>query len=105
MSLPISSIAGIPGIPAAEQLTSSGVGKGTGSSAGGDFGSALKSAIQGVDQYQQDANTAVQQFLKGNGELHNVALATQRAEMTFDLGLQVRNKVVSAYQEIMKMPL
>jgi flagellar hook-basal body complex protein FliE len=98
MSLPISSIAGIPSIPAADQL-------GKGSSAGGDFGSALKSAIQGVENYQQEANTAVQQFLKGNGELHNVALATQRAEMALDLGLQVRNKVVSAYQEIMKMQL
>jgi flagellar hook-basal body complex protein FliE len=101
MSLPISSIAGIPSIPAADQLTSSATGKG----AGGDFGSALKSAIQGVETSQQDANTAVQQFLKGNGELHNVALATQRAELALDLGLQVRNKVVSAYQEIMKMQL
>lgn len=103
MSLPISSIAGIPSIPAADQLSSSVSGKAAGT--GGDFGSALKSAIQGVENYQQDANTAVQQFLKGNGELHNVALATQRAEMALDLGLQVRNKVVSAYQEIMKMQL
>jgi flagellar hook-basal body complex protein FliE len=102
MSLPISSIAGIP---AADQLTSAVTGKGSGSGGGGDFGSALKSAIQGVDQYQQDANASIQQFLKGNGELHNVALATQRAEMALDLGLQVRNKVVSAYQEIMKMQL
>jgi flagellar hook-basal body complex protein FliE len=101
MSLPISSIAGIPSIPAADQLTSSATGKGT----GGDFGSALKSAIQGVENSQQAANTAVQQFLKGNGELHNVALATQRADLALDLGLQIRNKVVSAYQEIMKMPL
>ena len=101
MSLPISSIAGIPSIPAADQLTSSVAGKGT----GGDFGSALKSAIQGVENSQQAANTAVQQFLKGNGELHNVALATQRADLALDLSLQIRNKVVSAYQEIMKMPL
>jgi flagellar hook-basal body complex protein FliE len=34
-----------------------------------------------------------------------VALATQRAELALDLGIQVRNKVVSAYQEIMKMQL
>jgi flagellar hook-basal body complex protein FliE len=65
----------------------------------------LKAAIQGVDQYQQNAGQAIQQFLQGNGELHNVALATQRAEMAFDLGLQIRNKIVSAYQEIMKMQL
>lgn len=101
MSLPISSITGIPSIPAADQLTSVAAGKGS----GGDFGSALKTAIQGVEQSQQDANAAVQQFLKGNGELHNVALATQRADLALDLGLQIRNKVVSAYQEIMKMPV
>jgi flagellar hook-basal body complex protein FliE len=101
MSLPISSIAGIPGIPAADRLAAPASKSGN----SGDFGSALKSAIQGVDNYQQDANTAIQQFLQGNGELHNVALTTQRAEMALDLGLQIRNKVVSAYQEIMKMQL
>jgi flagellar hook-basal body complex protein FliE len=65
----------------------------------------LTSAIEHVDKYQADANQAIQQFLQGNGELHNVALATQRAEMAFDLGMQVRNKIVSAYQEVMKMQL
>jgi flagellar hook-basal body complex protein FliE len=73
--------------------------------AGADFGSVLKTAVQGVDSYQQQANQAVNQFLQGNGELHNVALATQRAELVFDFAVQVRNKVVSAYQEIMKMQL
>ena len=72
---------------------------------GSGFGSALSQAIQGVDQTQQQAEGSIQDFLQGKGELHNVALATQRAEMTFDLGLQIRNKVVSAYQEIMKMQL
>lgn len=72
---------------------------------GSDFGSVLKGAIQHVNQLQTDANQNIEQFLQGNGELHNVALATQRAEMAFDLGMQVRNKVVSAYQEVMKMQL
>ena len=71
----------------------------------GDFGAALQSSIEQVNQLQQNADQTVQQFLHGNGELHNVALATQRAEMAFDLGLQVRNKIVSAYQEVMKMQL
>ena len=71
----------------------------------GGFGSALSQAIQGVDETQKQAESSIQDFLQGKGELHNVALATQRAEMTFDLGLQLRNKVVSAYQEIMKMQL
>ena len=101
MSLPISSIVSIPAIPAADRLSS----PSSGSAGTGDFGTALKSAIQGVDRYQQDADQAIQQFLQGNGEIHNVALSTQRAEMALDLGLQIRNKIVSAYQEVMKMQL
>ena len=37
--------------------------------------------------------------------VHTTVLATQQAELAFELGLQVRNKVVSAYQEIMKMQM
>ena len=71
----------------------------------GDFGAALKNAVQQVNAYQQQSTQSINQFLQGNGELHNVALTAQRAEMAFDLAVQVRNKVVSAYQEIMKMQL
>jgi flagellar hook-basal body complex protein FliE len=95
----ISAITGIP-LTAPSSAVSTATGQG-----GSGFGSALKSAIEHVDGYQQDANQAISQFLQGNGELHNVALATQRAEMAFDLGVQIRNKVVSAYQEVMKMQL
>lgn len=73
---------------------------------GADFGSMLSSAVQNVNQLQTDSTNAIQSFLTGSGEeLHTVALATQRAELALDLGIQVRNKVVSAYQEIMKMQL
>ena len=73
---------------------------------GGDFGSMLSSAVQNVNQLQTDASQSIQRFLTGEGEeLHNVALASQRAEIALDLGIQIRNKVVSAYQEIMKMQL
>ncbi len=48
----------------------------------------------------------MQKFLTGeNEELHTTVLAAQKAEIAFDLGLQVRNKVVSAYQEIMRMQM
>ena len=101
MSSSISSISGVTGALGVDALSPLSSSKKTTS----DFGSALKSAIQQVDHYQKDANQSIQQFLQGNGELHNVALATQRAEMAFDLGVQVRNKIVSAYQEVMKMQL
>jgi flagellar hook-basal body complex protein FliE len=55
---------------------------------------------------QHEAGTAIQQFLNGeNEDLHTTILASQKAELAFELGLQVRNKVVSAYQEIMKMQM
>jgi flagellar hook-basal body complex protein FliE len=71
-----------------------------------EFGSVLESAVQKVNQTQTEASRSIQRFLTGQGEeLHNVALATQRAAVAFDLGLQVRNRVVAAYQEIMKIAL
>ncbi len=41
----------------------------------------------------------------GKGDISSVALASQRAELSLELFQQVRNKFVSAYQEIMKMPM
>lgn len=68
------------------------------------FGSVLESAIQSVESTQNASSQAVEQFLSGEGgELHSTILAVQRASLSFDLFLQVRNKVVSAYQEVMRM--
>ena len=48
----------------------------------------------------------MERFLSGEGEeLHTAVLATNRAELAFDMFLQTRNKVVSAYQEIMQMQM
>jgi flagellar hook-basal body complex protein FliE len=77
-----------------------------GAPAGGDFQSMLSSAIGGVDRLQSQAGQAVERFLTGESEeVHTVALATQRAELAFEMFLQVRNKVVSAYQEVMQMQM
>ena len=78
------------------------------SSAGqpGDFQKVLTGAINQVESLNNSAADSVQKFLRGdNDELHTTILATQKAEVAFQLGLQVRNKVVDAYQEIMKMQM
>lgn len=98
MMLPVSNIAPIP-IP--NSLTPAGT-----ADSSDAFSSILKSTIGSIQSAQNNADSAVQQFLTGeNDDLHTTVLATQRADMAFELGLQVRNKVVSAYQEIMKMQL
>jgi|SRR5579885_3167129 flagellar hook-basal body complex protein FliE len=72
----------------------------------GDFHSVLAGAIDTIESLNRNATEAVQKFLSGqNEELHTTVLATQQAALAFQLGLQVRNKVVDAYQEIMKMQL
>lgn len=64
----------------------------------------LASAIQNVESSSTSADAAVQNYLSGaNQELHTTILATQNAELDFEMFLQVRNKVVSAYEEIMRM--
>ena len=100
MSIAISSHLPIP--PLAPSL---GAGAAPAAGGGADFGSIINSAIQGVEQPGREADQAIQNLLNGDGELHTVALATQRADLAFDLGLQIRNKVVSAYQEVMKLAL
>lgn len=72
----------------------------------GEFQKVLTGAINQVESLNNSASESVQKFLRGdNEELHTTILATQKAELAFQLGLQVRNKVVDAYQEIMKMQL
>jgi flagellar hook-basal body complex protein FliE len=72
--------------------------------ASGEFRSLLEGAIGPAERARGMAADSVERFLAGEGEeLHSTVLAVQRAEMTLDLFLQVRNKVVQAYQEIMRM--
>ena len=73
---------------------------------GGAFQEALSAAIRGTETASQGAAASVERFLSGEGEeLHTTLLAAQRAELAFELFLQARNKVVSAYQEIMRMQM
>ena len=74
--------------------------------ASNEFSDLLASSMAAVNQQQTDAANAVNQFLAGDSiELHSVALAGQRADLSMDLFLQIRNKVLSAYQEIMKLQM
>ena len=70
------------------------------------FQDVLSSAVQHVETAASGADQAAQDFVRGGTqELHSTILATQSAELDFELLMQVRNKMVSAYEEIMKMPV
>lgn len=70
-----------------------------------EFSDSLTRLIGSVDETGQEANAAVTRMLDGTGDVHEAMIALQRAEMTFQLTMQVRNKLVQAYQEIMRMPV
>lgn len=75
-----------------------------GTTGGAAFQSALTDAISQVEKFGDNANASIDSFLSGEGEeLHDMALKIQEASLSFDLFLQVRNKVVSAYQSVMSM--
>jgi flagellar hook-basal body complex protein FliE len=77
-----------------------------GTAGGGDFRTLVESAIGQVEQSRGSAAQSVERFLSGDGEeLHTALLATQKAELSLDLFLEARNKVVQAYQEIMRMQI
>ncbi len=74
--------------------------------AGGNFQEMLAQAIGGVEHLRGDARQTAERFLAGEGEeVHTVALAAQRAELALETFVQVRNKLVSAYQAIMQMQI
>ncbi len=76
----------------------------TAASQPGVFQAMLSQSVQSVEQANANSRASVDRFLSGEGEeLHHVAMAAQESEISFDLFMQVRNKVVSAYQEIMRM--
>ena len=69
------------------------------------FGESLSSIVNGVDTSTGEANAAVNRMLTGQGDVYEAMMALQRAEMTLQLTVQVRNKFVQAYQDIMRMPV
>jgi flagellar hook-basal body complex protein FliE len=70
------------------------------------FSAFLQEAVSGVNRSQQDAETAVQQHTIGKTHnLHDTMMAVEKADISLRLLMQVRNKAVEAYQEIMRMQI
>src|SRR5262245_11771824 len=70
--------------------------------AGKSFGESLMSLVESVEQDGGAANSAVTNMLDKTGDVHDAMIALQRAEMSLQLTVQIRNKLVSAYQDIMR---
>jgi flagellar hook-basal body complex protein FliE len=69
------------------------------------FGESLESMLKAVEATGAEANDAVARMMAGQGDVHTALIAMQHADTTFQLTVQVRNKLVQAYQDVMRMPI
>ncbi|KIQ95261.1 Flagellar hook-basal body complex protein FliE [Anoxybacillus thermarum] len=68
------------------------------------FSQFLKEAINEVNKQQIESDLLTTKLAKGeNVDLHNVMIASQKASVSLQLAIEVRNKVIEAYQEVMRM--
>lgn len=95
-------ISNLPAFPNLDQLGSTPTSGANDSE--GNFGALLKTAINQVEELHGSAAQQVTDLLKGDrSDVHNVMIAVEKADIAFQLMLQVRNKIVSAYQEVSRM--
>jgi flagellar hook-basal body complex protein FliE len=96
----------ISNIGPSQRPTSAGIRHGSADIAPGqsDFKQLLQQQIEQVNQLQQDANSAMEDLAAGRrDDLESVITATQKADLAFRMLLQVRNKVMDAYEEVKQL--
>jgi flagellar hook-basal body complex protein FliE len=69
----------------------------------GSFADALGDAMSSVEKLQVASDKSAEEVAMGGGNLHEAALAMEKADVGMRLAVKVRNKLVDAYQEIMRM--
>jgi flagellar hook-basal body complex protein FliE len=78
--------------------------QGGGDASGVRFGDVLQDAVASVSDLQKASDVEIQKIMAGESDdLHTAVIAMQKADLSFQMLMQVRNKVVTAYQEVMRM--
>jgi flagellar hook-basal body complex protein FliE len=73
---------------------------------GTGFGEILKDAISTANELQKQSDQEIQKLMTGESQdVHTTVIAMQKADLSFQMMMQVRNKIVQAYQEIMRMQI
>jgi len=68
------------------------------------FSDVLKDSISKVSELEKDANQQAENLVKMEGQdIHNTMIAVEKADLSYQLMMQIRNKIISAYEEIMRI--
>jgi flagellar hook-basal body complex protein FliE len=96
----------IQGLPQGDLvLGGRGGGRQSGATGDSEFMNTLRNAIDQVGQLQSEADGKVAQLLTGNGrDVHSAMIAVEKASLAFQMMVQVRNKIVQAYQQVSGIP-
>lgn len=71
-----------------------------------NFGEILSDAISRVNELEKESDKMSEKLAMGEADnLHEVVIATEKADLALNLAVQVRNKMVEAYEEIMRMQI
>lgn len=106
MSTPINPLSMIPaGISGTPSVGAPGAGTSGSSGAAGSFGDTLKNLVGNVEATSDAANDAVSKMIDGTGDVHEAMIALQKADVMLQMTVQIRNKLVQAYQDVMRMPV
>ena len=99
------SIGSIKSLGSIDPRAAYGAGKST-ATAAPNFAQQLQNAIQEVSNLKSEAGQKVEGMITGEvTEVHDVMIAAKEASLAFDLLLEVRNKLLEGYQEIMRMQM
>ena len=71
---------------------------------GSSFDDVINEAMSKVSEVQNNVDSAVGELAKG-GDVTSAILAVEKADMSFQLMVEIRNKLISTYEEIMRMPV
>jgi flagellar hook-basal body complex protein FliE len=89
-------VTGQPVAPAGDAIKQSNV----------SFGATLRQAMKDVNALQTEAGTAIEKMVAGeNIDIHEVMIAVEKAKTSFDLLMEIRNKAIESYREIVRMQI
>lgn len=96
-----SNLKALQGVGSPKGISAPGETKGTD---GPSFADTLAQSLDKVNSLQKEADVAIQDFVKGDTRnIHETMMAVGKADLAFRLTMQVRNKMVEAYQEVMRL--
>jgi flagellar hook-basal body complex protein FliE len=96
----------IKGLALPEKITKPGLSAGVPDAQGPAFAQTLKESIDKVNTLQLEADRSIQALSTGESQnLHQTMISMEKARVSFELMMQVKNKIITAYEEMMRMQI